>query len=228
MSKVWLLAALAAHFTFRTTLGAQGGDSLYAGRHCDKRLTELRLPSLFDLGDSARLDAVLSRGADPQAPMTWAELRFGKDGLLRGVDVRDARSSSARSEIGDTIRAAVRPIGKHPRDFKINLVRVNTRGQIRLLAETATCEPQQHVTPEVTALIRQIHRDAPETNVHRDAVVQFILEPDGSVSDARLEVSTGVPRVDSLAMRLLHAMRFDPGIVGRTAVAALVRQRFKF
>jgi TonB family protein len=223
-----VLLLVAAHMPFLPTLGAQASDSAFAGRHCDQRLAELRIPSLLELGDSARLDAVLSRGADPQAHTTGAELRFGKDGLLRGVDVKGARSSSARSEIRDTIRAAVRPISGQPRDFNINLVRVNTTGLVRILAGTATCPALQNVTPEAKALVRQIQRDAPGPRVYRRAVVDFILEPDGHVSDSWIDVSTGVPGVDSLAMQIFRAMHFNPAIAGRTTVAALLTQPFEF
>lgn len=228
MPRVWHTAAFAAQLIFVATLGAQADDSAFAGRHCDKRLTELRLPSLLDLGDSARLDAALSRGADPGAHATGAELHFGKDGLLRGVDVSGARSSSARAAIKDTIRAAVRPIGDQPRDVNINLVRVNATGLVRILAGSATCPALQHVTPESKAMIRQIQRDAPGPRVYRRAVVRFIVEPDGHVSDAWIDVSTGVPGVDSLAMQLFHAMRYDAAIVGRTTAATLLTQPFEF
>jgi TonB family protein len=183
MFRVWLLAASAAHLTFLATLGAQGDDSTYAGHHCDKGLTELRLPSLLGLGDSARLDAALNRSADPQAHI--------------------AISTS-------------------------NLLRVNSTGQVRLLALTATCPALGRATPEYKALLRQIQRDTQGPRVYRRVLVRFILEPDSHVSDAWIDVSTGVPGLDSLAMQLFHTMRYDPAIVGRTTVATLLTQPFEF
>ena len=228
MFKIWLLAATAAHLLWTTTLDAQRGDSVYSKRRCNNRLRDMRMPLLAEVGDSVRFADLLNRGADPQAHITWVELSFGKDGALHRVDVRDARSSSARTLIKDSIRASVSSIGPYPRDFRVNLVRFNTTGEVRLLAETATCEPESHETPEAAALIREIHRDAPESHVHRDAVIQFVLESDGKVSDAWLQVGTGFSQVDSLAMQLFRVMRFDPAIVGHTPVAALVQQPYKF
>jgi len=226
--KVWLLAATAANLLLTTTLDAQRGDSVYSKRRCNNRLRDVRMPLLGELGDSVRFADLLSRGADQRAHITWVELGFGKDGALHRVDVKDARSSSARTLIKDSIRASVSSIGPYPRDFRVNLVRFNTTGDVRLLAETATCDPESHETPEAAALIREIHRDFPESHVHRDALIQFVLESDGTVTDAWLQVSTGFTQVDSLAMELFRVMRFYPAIVGHTPVAALVRQPYKF
>jgi hypothetical protein len=228
MPRLWLVAAFVSQVTLLTPLTSQESDSMYRGRQCDKHLTELRMPGVADVGDSVRLDAVLTRDADAQKRITSARLRFGKDGLLRGVDVRGALSSWAASEIKDTIRAIAQSIGPYPHDFKVNLVRVNATGQIRVLAETVTCEPRQHVTPEAKSQLRRIQGEVPRGSVHRDALVQFILEADGRVSDAWMWDGTGFANVDSLTMQLFRAMRFDPAIVGRSAVATLLIQPFKF
>ena len=228
MFRIWSLAAIAARLLLTTTLDAQRGDSVYSRRGCNKRLSELRMPVLSELGDSVRFADLLSRGADPQAHITWVELSFGRDGALRRLEAKDARSSSARTLIKDSMRASVNSIGAYPREFRVNLVRFNTTGEVRLLAETATCEPDSHQTPAAAALIREIHRNVPESHVHRDAIIQFVLESDGQVSDAWIRVSTGVSQVDSLAMQIFRVMRFDPAIVGQTPVAALVQQPYKF
>ena len=228
MSKLYLFMVTAAYLLQVATVGAQSRDTVYSGRLCDSRLKTLQMPLLAEVGDSATLDALLSQGADPRAHITLVEFRFGKDGSLRRLDVRGARSSSARAQIRDGVRAVVGSTTLFPGEFRINVVRLNATGRIRLLAETTTCAPRQHVTPQVTTLINRIHHAAPVTQVHRDAVVEFILEADGRVGDAWLERSTGFARVDSLALELFRAMRFDPAIVGATPVAVLVEQPFKF
>ena len=222
------LVAVVAHLLVAATLRAQSDDSVYSGRRCNKRLRELRMPLLAELGDSVHLADLLSRGADPRASITSVQFTFGKDGALRRVEVRDAQSSAAGTLIKDSMRAVVTPQSAYPRDFRVYLVRFNSTGQLRLLAETATCEPENHLTAAARALIEEIHRTAPATHVHRGAVVRFVLEADGQVSDAWLEVRTGYTQVDSLAMEIFHLLRFDPAIVGRTPVAALVQQPLKF
>ncbi len=186
------------------------------------------MPVLADIGDSVRLADLLGRGADPQAHITSVVLRFRKDGDLRDVHVSHARSPSAGAEISDSIRPIVNPIGAHPRDFDISLVRLNATGQVRLLAATATCVPQAHLTPEAAAVLTKIRRDHSESWIYRRAVVEFIFDADGQVRGAWLSPGTNVTVVDSLLMELFRAMRFDPAIVGRTPTAALVQQPFDF
>ncbi len=198
--RIWLLAAAAAHFLLPSRLHAQLGDSVYSGRRCDNHLRDLRMPLLAELGDTVRFADLLSQGADPQARITSIDLRFGKDGNVRAVHISHARSSSAGAQIRDSIR----------------------------FAQTATCPVQQHLTPEATALLNEIHRAHPESRVNREAVVEFVLEADGQVREAWLAVSTGLTRVDSMAMEVFRAMRFDPAIVGRTPTAALEQQPFQF
>jgi TonB family protein len=182
------------------------------------------MPSLGELGDSAQLALVLSRGADPQAPVTFAALRFDKKGLLRQANGVNVRSPEARSKMEDTLRTVIRAIGASPRDFEVNLAWVNTTRQLRLLAKTATCEPQRHITPQGEALLRRNRGRM----IRRTAVVEFILEADGHVAEAWIAVSAGSPGADSLAMQLFRETRFSPAIVGRRPVAALVGQPFEF
>ena len=228
MARLPLVALAVVHLLQTATLGAQSSDPLAPYRRCDKRLTALRMPLLTELGDSARLDGFLSRSADPREHYTGVELHFGTDGSLRRLDVKGARSSSAREQLEDSMRAAVKPLGVSPHDFRVDLIRLNGTGRIRLLAGTFTCPPAQLRTPELIALMDEIAREAPESRVGRDAVVRFILEPDGSVGEAWLQLRTGFNRVDSMAIEIFRRLRFDPPRVGATPVAALLEQRIRF
>ena len=228
MLRFSFLPAAAAALLLTPRLHSQSPDPSLAQRRCNKRLADLRMPLLNDLGDSAHIVEILSRGGNPRTPMTWVKLRFGKDGSLRNIDVQKAASSKARDDIRDSLRSFVHPIGPSPVDFTLHLLRFNETGQIRVLTETTTCPPEAHSTAEMQNLISRIRQQAPETNVHRVVVVLFVLEANGRVADAWVEFSGGSPQVDELAVDVLRAQRFEPAIVGHTAVAALVRQSVKF
>jgi len=206
---------------------AQSQSDRMRGR-CDPNRQELRMPPLNALGDSARLASILGGGANPRARLVFVELRFGKDGRLREVDVTRGASSSGRAAIRDSLRSLLRPIGISSIDVVVNVVRFNGSGQIRVFTATTTCRPEAYPTAETRSLISRIQRDAPQTNVRRDVTVEFILEADGQVSDAWVEFGSSYPRVDELALDIIKAQRFVPAMVGEVPVAAFIRQSVKF
>jgi TonB family protein len=228
MYKHRVLALTLAVFCASARVRAQAHDSIYAGRLCDNRLKALRMPVLAELGDSARIDSLLSAAADSDAHITSVEIRYRKDGALQGLDVNGIRSESARHRLRDSLSPVIKlqrlPVGP----FNLDVVRLNGTQQIRLMAGSATCEPRPHTTAELDSRIEFIRQTAPEARIHRDVPVEFILEANGVVSDAWLSRPTGFSRVDSLTMQLFRTMSFYPAIVGRTPVASLVVQPFKF
>lgn len=210
------------------SLVAQSGDSIYAGRQCNNRLKALRMPELSDLGDSARFDSLLTAGADARAHMTSVSLRFQRDGALNEVSIGGARSSAAAAQIKSAIRPLLTltqvPVG----EFQLELVRLNATGQLRLLAGNATCAPEQHKTALLSVQLARIQQQFPQGRFPRDAIVTFILEPDGQVSNAWLSLSSGSSQADSMALELFRSLSFEAAIVGTTPVATLVRQPFRF
>ena len=208
-------------------LHAQASDSIYAGRDCNNRLKVLRMPLLAELGDSARFDSLLSIAADSKAHMTSVEIRYGKDGGFQGLDANGARSKAARDQLRERFSSLLQlkqlPVGP----FKVQVVRLTSTRQVRVIAGSATCEPRSHTTG-LQSRIEFIRNAEPETHIHRDVLVQFILEANGDVSDAWLSRPSGVARVDTLAMQLFRDERFDPAIVGAARVASVVVQPFKF
>jgi hypothetical protein len=186
------------------------------------------MPALAEVGDSALIDGLLTDAADSHAHITSVEIRYRRDGALKGLDANGVRSKSARDRLRDSLSAIIRlqrvPVGP----FNLELVRLNATQQIRLIAGSATCEPRAHTTAELDSRIEFIRHAEPATHIHRDVPVVFILEANGVVSDAWLSRPTGFARVDSLTMQLFHTMSFSPAIVGTRPVASLVVQSFKF
>ncbi len=228
MRKRLVIALTLAVFCATARVHAQTNDSIYAGRLCDNRLKALRMPVLAELGDSARIDRLLTNAADSHAHITSVEIRYRRDGALQGLNVNGIRSKSARDRLRDSLSAVIKlqrvPVGP----FNLELVRLNGTEQIRLIAGSATCEPRPHTTAELDSRIEFIRHAEPETRIHRDVPVAFVLEANGVVSDAWLSRPTGLARVDSLTMQLFRTMSFYPAIIGSTPVASLVVQSFKF
>ena len=231
-----LLAALSGLTLLYAAPVVAQKDPLYGGRHCNKHLMDQRMPTLAEIGDSARFAALLEAAADSHARYTDVSLHYDKAGTLETVDASGTRSKAALDQLRREARQLVllQQVPKGP--LGVSILRYNRSGRMRVVAtswstSSITCPPEMIETPRLRVELDEARYDAQKSNVlniRREIRVMFLLEADGEVSDAWIEVPTGSTNIDSVALHLFRTMRFRPAIIGTSPVAAFVRMPFQF
>lgn len=81
--------------------------------------------------------------------------------------------------------------------------------------------PVGHIQPDYPAASRKLGEEG-------ESVWMLTIAPNGRVTDAQLEKSSGHPRLDDAARDALLEARFSPGVQAGDAVAARKRFRIEF
>ena len=207
-------------------LRAQRADALYAGRSCNQELEKLRAVTITDVVDSSRLTTALREAADSASPITKVVLTYDAYGQLSKIKTAGTRSSAAAADLEREVRAATKPVAGVPDDFMVTIVRLNRRDVIDMSPFPLTCPPSESSTSEAAGIMRASRRfpSAPP----RDALVQLWLGSNGDVTDAWIIRSAGRPELDSLALKVVRALRYTPPVFGSTRVAILLQVPVRF
>ena len=217
------LAPLLA-LTAAATLSGQAPDSLFTGRHCDRSLFNLRMPSLSDVVDSSALvNAIRNAAGSDTVSIT---LTYNRDGTLKSLQTRGTGSRDAQRTLDSLVRTATHPLPALPKKASIVIVWLRAENRQTLVFAPVTCPPEQGSTAAAKAFI--IQGAGALRGEGLTALVQFVLEPTGDISRAWIAKSSGFTRLDSLALVAVHMIHYKPPLVGRTPEQVVMQQPFTF
>jgi len=207
-------------------VGAEGQDSAFAGRHCDRKRIDQRSPTFGEIADSATLIEALGSAAAETSRLTDVALTYRADGSLKDVKARDTRSRDAERALESTVRSVAHPFPGIPNGATIRIIRFNTSGRVILSISPLTCVPELVSSTEAKEFLRRSSGSFAGSG--KTATVEFVLEPTGSVSDAWVIKPSGIQKLDSLALIAVRMVQFKPPLVGRTPVLDFMAQSFTF
>ena len=205
---------------------AQNLDSLFAGRHCNRALAHLHIPTLGEIGDSAILFEALRDAADTRSDTTTITLTYRPDGTLKSIKVRGARSENAAQTLEATLRTATRPLVGFPKNTTVTLFRLNAEDRLTIGVFPVTCPPEQGNADQAMRFLRQT--SGVFAGSGRTTVVRFQLEPTGAIARAWVSRSSGIQTLDSLALIAVRLIQYKPPLVGVTPLPVTMQQPFTF
>lgn len=126
------------------------------------------------------------------------------------------------------------PIPAGPGDVAANTVGVSTGPNVFAPVDTGIVLPvvpyyKLEVRPKLEhSVIPEYPEMARMAGIEGKVVVEMLLETDGSVSEARVQHSSGNRSLDDAAVAAARQCRFSPGIQGDRPVRVWVSMPFKF